>query len=95
ARAITLGEIARVLNARGEWDEALRILREESLPVFERLGDVRARAITLGQIADVLADRGERDRALAMWAEALAVFEHLRAPDLIAIASQRISQLQP
>ena len=36
----TLGKIADVLAARGELDEALRIRREELLPVFERLGDV-------------------------------------------------------
>ena len=40
-----------MLYARGELDEALRIRREEELPVFERLGDVRSRAITVGQIA--------------------------------------------
>ena len=51
---IALGKIADVLAARGEVDEALRIRREEELPVYERLGDVRSRAITLGQIADAV-----------------------------------------
>ncbi|HEX7836388.1 MAG TPA: NB-ARC domain-containing protein, partial [Kofleriaceae bacterium] len=72
--ALAQGKIADVLAARGELNEALRIRREEELPVYERLGDVRARAITLGQIADVLAARGELDVALAMWRESLAVF---------------------
>ena len=44
SRAVTLGQIADVLAARGELDEALRIRREEQLPVYERLGDVPTRA---------------------------------------------------
>jgi phosphopentomutase len=59
AKAITMGKIADVLQARGQLDEALRIYQEELLPVFERLGDVRAKAITMGKIADVLQARGQ------------------------------------
>src|SRR3712207_7252637 len=43
--AITRGKIADILQARGELDEALRIRREEELPVYERLGDVRSAAV--------------------------------------------------
>ena len=51
ARAVTLGQIADVLQARGQLDEALRIRQEEELPVYERLGDVQARALWyIGQI---------------------------------------------
>lgn len=57
--AACLGEIANILQAHGEVDAALRIRREEQLPVFERLGDVRERAVTLGRIADILQDRGD------------------------------------
>ena len=65
-------------QARGELDEALRIRREEELPVYERLGDVRSRAVTLGQIADVLAARGETDEALRIRREEeLPVYERL------------------
>lgn len=35
---------SELLTLRGELDEALRIYREEVLPVYERLGDVRPRA---------------------------------------------------
>ncbi|MGK3960966.1 metallophosphoesterase [Sorangium sp. So ce1667] len=55
---------ADILQGRGEHDEALRIRREEQLPVFERFGDVRSRALTMGKIADILEDRGEYDEAL-------------------------------
>ena len=64
SRAVTMGKIADILQQRGETDEALRIRREEELPVYERLGDVRERAVTMGKIADILEQRGEIDEAL-------------------------------
>jgi hypothetical protein len=41
-----MGQIAEILQTRGELDEVLRIRREEQLPVYERLGDVRGKAVT-------------------------------------------------
>ncbi|QLQ34024.1 MAG: hypothetical protein HZT40_23075 [Candidatus Thiothrix singaporensis] len=52
--AITKGKIADILQARGQLDEALRILSDDLIPVFERLGEVRSIAITKGKIADIL-----------------------------------------
>ena len=52
AQAITNGQIADLLQVRGQLDEALRIRQEEQLPVYERLGDVREKAVTMGRIAD-------------------------------------------
>lgn len=40
-----MGKVADVLQDRGELDEALRIRREEELPVYERLGEVRSKSI--------------------------------------------------
>jgi tetratricopeptide (TPR) repeat protein len=78
SRAFGWSLIADVLEARGELDEALRIRREEQLPVYERLGDVRGKAVTLGQIADVLQARGELDEALRIRREEqLPVYERL------------------
>jgi len=75
---VTMGQIADILYRRGEHDEALRIRREEELPVFERLGDVRSRAVTMGKIADILYQRGEHDEALRIRREEqLPVFERL------------------
>ena len=59
ASALAAGAIADILQARGDLDEALRIRREDQLPVYERLGDVRSRAITMGKIADILQARGD------------------------------------
>jgi len=70
--------VADILQARGELDEALRIRREEQLPVYERLGDVRSRAVTMGKVADILQARGELDEALRIRREEqLPVYERL------------------
>ena len=76
--AIANSQIADIHQARGELDEALRIRREEQLPVYERLGDVRSRAVTMGKIADILQARGELDEALRIRREEqLPVFGRL------------------
>ncbi len=77
-RAITLGQIADILTQQGETEEALRIRREEELPVYERLGDVHSWAVTMGQIADILTQRGETQEALRIRREEqLPVYERL------------------
>jgi len=78
ARAVTLGKIADVLQARGQLDEALRTLRDECLPAFEKLGDIRSCAQVQGRIADVLQARGQLDEALRIRREEeLPVYEKL------------------
>ena len=62
--ALAAGLMADILTDRGQLDDALKIRQEEELPVFERLGDVRARAVTMGKIADILQTRGQLDDAL-------------------------------
>ena len=77
-RARALGSIADILEARGQLDEALRIRKEEQLPVYEKLGDIRTRAITMGRIADILEARGQLDEALRIRTEEeLPVYEKL------------------
>jgi tetratricopeptide (TPR) repeat protein len=78
AAASWCDELAGHLWLLGEPEEALRIRREEELPVFERLGDVRSRAITLGKIADILQARGQFDDSLRILREEVApVYERL------------------
>jgi tetratricopeptide (TPR) repeat protein len=67
--AITLGQIADVLEIRGDLEEALRVRREEVLPIFERLRDLTMQARTQGQIADILQAKG-------LWHEASQIREH-------------------
>jgi hypothetical protein len=79
-----MGKIADILVARGEVDEGLRILREETLPVCERLGAVREKVVTMGKIADILVARGELDEGLRILREeALPVYERLGGRDLV------------
>ncbi|MEZ5450999.1 MAG: hypothetical protein R3E89_19240, partial [Thiolinea sp.] len=76
--ALTAGVFADILQARGELDKALAIRQNESLPVYEKLGDIRSQAITMGQIADIYQARGELDKALAIRQnEELPVYEKL------------------
>ena len=76
--ALAMGKVADILRARWELDEALRIRREEQLPVYKKLGDVRSWAVTMGKMADILQDRGELDEALRIRREQLPVFDMLR-----------------
>ncbi|ALG69153.1 tetratricopeptide repeat protein [Beggiatoa leptomitoformis] len=76
--ALARGQIADILQARGELAEALRILQKELIPVFERLGDVRSRAVCFGRIADILYRRGELAEALRIrQEEQMPVYERL------------------
>lgn len=63
-RAELWGRVADELVDRGEFDEALRIRREEELPVYMRLGDAHRYAVAQGKVANVLQARGEFDAAL-------------------------------
>lgn len=76
--AVAWGLVADIRFAQGALDEALRIRREEELPVYERLGDLHSGAVTRGQIADILFARGELDEALRIYREeVLPAFEQL------------------
>ena len=92
-RGALLNELSTLLTNIGELDEALRIRREEELPVYEKLGDVRSRAITLGKIADILQARGELDEALRIWETQIPVFERLGDAPSLNFARQRIESL--
>jgi len=99
--ADTDADVARVkfyraawLEQRGRWEEALRILTEDLLPVFERLGDVRSRAVTQGKIADILKARGELEEALRIRKEEeLAVYERLGDVHQRAVTQGKIADI--
>lgn len=76
--------IADVLRDRGAFDEALRILEEEVLPVLKEIGDVRTRARAWGTLAEVLRCRGELDEAIRIRIEEeLPVYVELDAACLL------------
>ena len=66
-----MGRIATILQARGDLDGSLRIRREEELPVYERLGNVRYLLFGRWNLAATLLHRGrqedrEEDRAFLL-----------------------------
>lgn len=91
AQATTQGQIADILQARDELEEALRIRREEQMPFFERLGDVRSLLIGRAKLAMTLAKRGhpeDRPEMLTLLRQALADAERLHLPEAGIIRGQ-------
>ncbi|MEV7625662.1 tetratricopeptide repeat protein [Actinoplanes sp. NPDC089786] len=88
------GTIAEILYRRGDYDEALRIHREELLPVFVRLGDTRGSAVTWGKIADILYQRGDYDEALRIRREVeLPVYKRLGDTRSAAVTWGKIADI--
>ena len=75
-RATRLGDIARLLVARGEPEEALQIYRE-TLAILEASGDKRGLVMTLGDIARLLIAKGEVDGALKLHEKRRAILQFL------------------
>lgn len=96
--AVTKGQIADVLQARGQLDEALRIRREEQLRVFEIVGDVREAAVTLLRIAAGLIEAeglkgGHHHEINEALAEAQAISRQLGLPHGIAFVGVELPQV--
>lgn len=84
----TRGRIADILQARGELEEALRIRREEVLPVCERLGDIRGLLVGRTNLAITLVKRGraeDRPEIRTLLQQALQDAERLRLPEAATI----------
>jgi tetratricopeptide (TPR) repeat protein len=91
--AVTWGNIADIAYQRGDYDEALRIHHELTLPVYERLGDTRETALTWGKIADIAFQRGELDKAAELQHRRLEVNRRLGDAPGIAEASWALAQI--
>ncbi|MFM8330172.1 MAG: tetratricopeptide repeat protein [Candidatus Methylumidiphilus sp.] len=88
------GELAKLWQNLGQSDKALRIYREELMPILERLGDARSIAGTQAQIARILQSRGQWDEALRIYSEeALPVYRHLCDVRLIAMTQADIADM--
>ena len=93
--AVTQGKIADILQARGQLDEALRILaRKKCSVVHERLGNGREIAVTQGKIADILQARGQLDEALRIrQQEELPIFIRIGGTLEIAVTQGKIADI--
>jgi tetratricopeptide (TPR) repeat protein len=85
--------IANILQYRGQFDEALKIRREQILPIVEQLENIREISITQGKIADILEIRGQLDEALKIRIEQLPVYEKLGNARSIAVAKGQIANI--
>jgi hypothetical protein len=86
--ALAMGKVADIRQARGELDEALRIRREEELPVYEKLGDVRSLLVGRANLAIGYLQRGQQDdrkQANALLCLALDADRRLRLPEVQTI----------
>ena len=67
-RAVAVAKIADLLQACGEFEEALRMRKEQELPAFESLARPQQRALTLAKIAELLDALGDGREALRVYA---------------------------
>jgi hypothetical protein len=93
-----MGKIADILQASGDLEEALRIPRDEELPVFDPLGEVRERSVTLQKIAVCLIEGGgiQQGRIREIYdalAESYAIARKLRIPDGVAAVGISLAQV--
>jgi hypothetical protein len=93
-----MGQIADILFRRGDLDEALRIRREEELPVYDRMGEVRERSVVLFKIARSLLDSGglEAGRAREIFdalGESYTIALKLGLPDGIGPVGALLAQV--
>jgi tetratricopeptide (TPR) repeat protein len=74
---------ADIYQARGELDEALRIRREEELPVYERLGDVRSLLVGRANLALLCLEMTppQRNEANILLCQALAAARRMNIPE--------------
>ena len=89
-----LDELAHLLAGIGNMDEALRIRREEELPVYEKLGDVRSLSICQAEIALGLLAKGDGPTAVALLRQAHATAVRLKIPEAKVI-EDLMSRLNP
>lgn len=92
--AMAKDQVAVGLATRGQLQDALRILREEVVPVYTNTGNIRLRAIALARISSILTTQGELDEALRIrQEELLPVFQSLKDFHSIAITFEGIANI--
>ena len=94
SKAVTMGNIADVLQARGQLDEALRIRTKNNCRFTSGWATCARRPSTMGKIADILQARGQFDEALRIRTEEqLPIYERLGDVRSLAITEAKIGLL--
>jgi hypothetical protein len=90
--ALATGLLANIMEQQGDLESALRILQEDQIPLYQRLGDDRQVAVTKGKIAAIMEARGDFEGALLIRTkEELPVFQRLREERAAAFTRERIA----
>jgi len=84
SRAVTLGDIARILVDKGQVDEAMKLHRER-LAVYVQLGDADGRANALWSIARIEMERKQAKEALEHLTESYAILQGIGRLDGICM----------
>jgi tetratricopeptide (TPR) repeat protein len=92
ARAITLGDIARLLAAKGDVDQALK-LHQEKLAIVEVLGDPDSIAHTLWSVAQIELRQQHFEQAFEHLAASYDINLKLGRLDAICSVGQDFGQL--
>lgn len=98
SRAVTMGQIADILQQQGETAEALRILLEECLPIRARIQDVGGIAYVRYACARIRLERGglqgdEGQTIIDELAESFTLFRKLQRVDGIAVVGSLLGQV--
>jgi len=98
SRAVTMGQIADILQQRGETDEALRIYVEECLPVMQQIQDMDSLAHIRFFCARIRLERSglqgdEGQTIIDELAESFTLFRKLQRVDGIAIVGSLLGQV--
>jgi tetratricopeptide (TPR) repeat protein len=83
-KAVTLHQLGRLAQDRGDYEEAERLYRE-SLEIKERLGNLAGKAATLYQLGVLRWGQGRKAEAEELLRQALDIFErigHRRAKEV-------------
>jgi tetratricopeptide (TPR) repeat protein len=72
-----LSELANLHQRLGEWNEALRIHRDLTLPGYQQLGDKANEAVTLNDLSASYHAQGDYETALAYLKQALTIQQQI------------------
>ncbi len=87
-------EKTNLLRSIGKLDDAEHALRNDALPLAERMGDQFAVAVIRGRIADILTSRGELEESLRIrQQEELPVYEKFGDERSVSITRSKIADI--
>ncbi|MEH1970501.1 tetratricopeptide repeat protein, partial [Nostoc sp.] len=91
-KAAILNNMAGVIADQGDIPKAIA-LWEQSLEIFEQIGDVQGKATTLGNMALIIAQQGDIPKAIALWEQDLEISEQIGDVKLKATTLSYMAQV--